>query len=278
MTDNIYKLDLTCFVQGYSGFNTFVVKSYRDMFAYESANPTDVFWTRIAPRISMEFYEIMTGTDISMGVEQGDEMFEFQKFLISTFLVEDQDKFLGFLNVCFEELQSENHRLNYSFFKNIVTKINSQFFDLDFEFNSEIGLLQKKIDPITTHSINTISKDLEKSNQEIYDKCVSDYLGYSFKTKDNNWKHEQLDNMKEILENIYYKEYSKRLKSNTDELRGVLFDGNYKPLDNVLDFLIKNIHHNETGKRMPINDKQFNYLWLELNKIIYLLLKYKTTK
>ena len=60
------------------------------------------------------------------------------------------------------------NRLNVETISGIVTKINSQFFDLDFEFNSEIGLLQKKIDPITTHSINTISKDLEKSNQEIY--------------------------------------------------------------------------------------------------------------
>ena len=46
-------------------------------------------------------------------------------------------------------------------------------------------------------------------------------------------------------------------------------------MKNILKFIITKIHHNETGTRSKINKKEYNYIWLELNKLIYLVTKYK---
>ena len=90
----------------------------------------------------------------------------------------------------------------------------------------------------------------------------------------NDFYHESLDKMEEVLENVLTIHHKAKI-SEKSKLVDILFDGKNAEMKNMLDFVITKIHHNSTTKRIKINKKEYNYLWLELNKIIYLVIKYK---
>ena len=176
---------------------------------------------------------------------------------------------MGYLQLLILENINENERFYW-----ITDAIQDDIFDLDFYFDCITNQIKRKIDPITTNTINKVSSSLVDSNKELYSQCVSGFLNYTLpKTNKNDFYHESLDRMKEVLEN-YLTLYHDGCKLNDKKLVDILLDNKDNDIKSVLNYIIKNIHHNQ-GERSNLNEKEYNYIWLEINKIIYLVQKYK---
>jgi hypothetical protein len=263
-----YHLDLSSFIQGYEGFNNYILILFENYVLVEIGYNQGI--NNIFPKIVDDIFENQHGDNIYNFFEKTGNLSEIKYFIVNNFLSNPKTSIFGYI----QELFNERNNLNENFVSKIKEKINSPLFDLECYVDKEY-IIKKKIDPITTNNINTISKTLKAKNQELYDNCVSSYLGYTVKSKNTNWFHEELDKMIDILQNVLGLYYNgARLTGNL--LRTEIFGGENSEFDQLMIFILKHIHHDDPNNvRIPIKEKEFNYLWLEINKIIYLLIKYK---
>jgi hypothetical protein len=269
-----YQLNLCRFISDIEGFRDWFSKYY---FLNSSTFSFSVRFHEIGydyslciPRIIREIIEKETGMDLSGLYGDPSEIIlkRFRDFLNSC----STEDFIAVLSYFFEEADS----LNANLISTIENKINSPLFALEFEVRD--GKLQKKIDSGTTNVINSINDSLINSNKEIYETCVVNYFTYSLK-RDNNWRHEELDRMIGIFQNclvLYHgiPEGKDLFISHKKPINDLIFSNSNQEFLDFLDFIIKNFHHDKDGQRITINNKMFNYMWLELNKLIYLTIQY----
>lgn len=197
-------------------------------------------------------------------------------FIKENFFAE-KDKMLGFLQCVIDERKTGQIYFDSPNMANfeIIKTISNPMFNLDFYFDEKDCKIKKKLDSISTQNINQIHESLEKQNQNLYSKCVEEFLTFKLSNQiSNDFYHESLDRMKEVLENILTIHYNIKL-SEKSKLIDILFDNKNQGMKDMVNFIITKIHHNSTGQRIKINKKEYNYLWFELNTIIYLTTKYK---
>ena len=215
-------------------------------------------------------------------------------------LINEPETFLSFLNeispnilLCLEkeewelnwvdrDLTSTLKRTIYKFADLFLNSNNSNVFNLDFYFEKDSGDFRRKLDEISTESINSNEESLGGDNKIRYQECVSDFLLYKKDIiKDNKlYYNESLDKLKKVVENTLQNNY--KMKDGTfpmihkkKELSNILFDNSNPIFENLIEYIIKNVHHEEGGQPKNFTEKEYVYLWLELNKILYLLNKYK---
>ena len=221
-------------------------------------------------------------------------------FLKETYLIGDKDMFVSFFNEIlpnvFLYLGKEEWQYNkipgnlrpafraiiYKFTELLVNSNNTNVFNLDFHFDKQNRDFRRRIDQITTESINSNNKELEGDNKIRYEECVADFLLYKKDIIKNNklFYNKSLNNLKKVVENTLQNNYKKpdgtfpRIHDKK-QLSNIIFDDNNSDLENFIDYVIKNIHHETGGKPKIFTEKEYVYLWLELNKILYLLNRYK---
>jgi hypothetical protein len=221
-------------------------------------------------------------------------------FLKGTYLINEPETFLSFLNAILPNmlrcLKKEDWELNwverdlvstfkrtiYKFADLLVNSNNSNVFNLDFCFDKTSGNFTRKLDEISTESINSNEKSLDGDNKIRYQECVSDFLLYKKDIIKNNrlYYNESLDKLKKVVENTLQNSYKRPdgtfpMIHKKKELSNILFDNSNPIFENLIEYIIKNVHHEEGGQPKNFTDKEYVYLWLELNKILYLLNKYK---
>lgn len=287
-TKNTYNLDLSSFVLGFEDYRQCVIRFYSEIDKSSGIArylPTKIYDYLIYKNISFET-EVYDRKSVVAGFTKAVNSSAF-KFISKNFFSE-KDKMLGFLQLVIDEYKPKEGEgledLKILFFEGALIKfyeleiikiISNPIFNLDFYFDEKDFKIKRKVDPITTQNINFINESLEKRNQDLYQKCVEEFLTFVDHGKStSDFYHESLDRMKEVLENILTIHYQTRL-SETNKFTNLLFDGQNEEMKNILKFIITKIHHNETGTRSKINKKEYNYIWLELNKLIYLVTKYK---
>lgn len=220
------------------------------------------------------------------------------EFLKKTYLTGDQEIFLSFFNEILpniflymgkEEWEYNKIDINlrpdfaviiYKFADLIVKSNNSSVFNLDFYFEKSSRDFRRKLDEVTTESINSNTESLDGDNKVRYQECVSDFLLYKKDANNKLFYNESLDKLKKVVENTLQNNYKKSDGSfpkihKKKELSNILFDGNNAEFENLIEYVIKNVHHEEGGTPKNFTEKEYVYLWLELNKILYLLNRYK---
>jgi hypothetical protein len=217
-------------------------------------------------------------------------------FLEQTYLVEEQEIFLSFFNEMLPNIikyqNMEDWRIRSidkylgsvvkEFAKLIVESNNSDVFKIDFYYDKINKDFRRKIDSVTSESINSNNNDLDGDNKNRYQQCVSDFLSYKrdLITGKKLFYNDSLNNLKKVIENALQNDYKKEDGSsprlhNKKELSNILFDSSNSDFESRIDYIIKNIHHEEGGQPKIFTEKEYIYLWLELNNILYLLNRYK---
>jgi hypothetical protein len=198
-------------------------------------------------------------------------------FFISNNFFAEKSKFLGFIQKVIDDYFYDSEAREYFIEKDIIEPLTSNIFNLDFYFDESDKKLKRKIDLITTSNINHVSQGLDDQNKDLYEQCVSEFLTFSLPSNGlNDFYHESLDRMKEIIENYLTLNYSGFRISKIKPLFDILFDGQNEEFKSILEYVVKKIHHNDSGNRIHLNQKEYIYIWLELNKILYLLKRYKS--
>ncbi len=221
-------------------------------------------------------------------------------FLAETYLNGEQEIFLSFFNEILpnilqylgkEEWQYQkipNERrsdftvITYKFFDLIASSNNPSVFNLDFYYDKKNHDFRRKIDEINTRLINSNDSDLEGDNKIRYQECVSDFLLYKKDVikSDKLFYNKSLDNLKKVVENTLQNGYKRsdgtfpRIHEKK-QLSNILFNDSNSDFENFLDYVIKNVHHENGGQPKNFTEKEYVYLWLELNNILYLLNKHK---
>lgn len=222
-------------------------------------------------------------------------------FLAETYLNGEQEIFLSFFNEIlpnilqyigkkeweYEKIPSERRSdftvIIYKFADLIINSNNPSVFNLDFYYDTKKYSFRRKIDGVTARLINSNDSNLEGDNKIRYQECVSDFLLYKkdIINSDKLFYNKSLENLKKVVENTLQNGYKKtdgtfpRI-SDKKQLSNILFSDNNSDFENFLDYVIKNIHHEAGGQPKKFTEKEYVYLWLELNNILYLLNKYKT--
>ncbi len=166
----------------------------------------------------------------------------------------------------------------YSMAKLMVDSNNSNIFDLDFCFDKDIREFKRKLDDVTVESINKNDNSLEGDNKLRYQECVIEFLSYSRKNDggDKLFYNNSLDRLKKVFENTLRIKYERTEGnypkiSNKKQISNIIFDKENETFEAMIDYIVKNIHHENGGKPNNFTEKEYIYLWLELNKILYLL-------
>jgi hypothetical protein len=198
-------------------------------------------------------------------------------FVIKNFFEKDKDIFLGFVQMMIDSHFDNPEIFDIFINREIIQPLSNGVFNLDFYFDESDKKLKRKIDPITTSNINEVSQGLDEQNKDLYEQCVSEFLTFSLPSNGlNDFYHESLDRMKEIIENHLTLNYADVRISNKNRLSDIIFNGQNEDFKSILEYVVKKIHHNDTGNRIQLNQKEYIYIWLELNKILYLLKRYKS--
>jgi hypothetical protein len=226
--------------------------------------------------------------------------YPIMSFLKETYLTGEQEIFLSFFNEIlpniFRCIKKEEWQLNwvdvdlrshllrtmYKFLDLLVKTNNPSVFNLNFYFDKDNSDFRRKLDEVTTESINSNIDNLDGDNKVRYQECVSDFLLYKKDAiKDNKlFYNESLNNLKKVIENTLQNNYKKTGGTfpkihKKKELSNILFDDSNVDFENFINYVVKNVHHEEGGQPKIFTEKEYTYLWLELNNILYLLNKYK---
>jgi len=219
-------------------------------------------------------------------------------FLKKTYLLGDKEIFLSFFNEILPNIflylgkntweynkipsaSRDNFEIVINRFADLILKSNNpSVFKLDFYFDKSNRDFRRKIDEITTESINSNTDSLDGDNKIRYQECVSDFLLYKKDSNNKLFYNESLNNLKKVVENTLQNNYTKTDGSfpmihKKKELSNILFNDNNTEFENLIEYIIKNIHHEKGGQPKNFTEKEYVYLWLELNTILYLLNRYK---
>ncbi len=219
-------------------------------------------------------------------------------FLKNTCLTGDQEASLSFFNEILPRVKEyegmdgwELRKIDNTGWLGIVTSElislsektnNSSVFNIDFYYDTKKFVFKRKLDDVTVESVNFNNKNLDGANNVRYQECVSDFLSYNKSSIKTNkfFYNESLDKLKRVVENTLQNKY-KRADGSFPKISGakgianILFDDNNVDFENLISYITKNIHHEEGGTPRNFSEKEYIYLWLELNKILYLLNRYK---
>jgi hypothetical protein len=201
------------------------------------------------------------------------------------------DRFLSFLNEVIScqnksfELSRDTWKscpgLKESVFKlaDLIGNINNPaVFKLDFYFDPESIQIKRKLDAATTETING---NLEGGTQVRYEQAVAEFLSYKkdLTSAEAHFYNDSLNNLKKVVENTLENNFtdndgrSPRLH-NEKEISNIIIGSRNPELEQLICYIIKNIHHEAGGQPKKFTEKEYVYLWLELNKILYLLNRY----
>ena len=191
----------------------------------------------------------------------------------------DEDNLLNFLQTTIVELL-QVHTVYSTIYQNDVINelLKNPVFKLNFYFDEKNSRITRIIDLGVEHVINENLLSLDQQNKRLYEECVLNFISFNKSVlKDNNsYYHEELDKMKELIDNVLTIKFNGCRLAEKDKIVGIIFDSNNQTFISVLNYVIKKIHHNESGVRENLNEKEYLYIWLELNKILYLLNRYSS--
>lgn len=220
-------------------------------------------------------------------------------FLKNTYISkDDKDGFISFLNqvlpkvIEFSQLQSyELGRINRYLpttlvaFLGFVSSANeAEVFDLDFYYDNKDKLFKRKLDSVTIEIINQNASNFiaDDTNKLRYEDCVAEFLAFrgDIKANENLFYNQSLDKLKRIVENTLEKEYKREdgtfpKLSNKKQISDILFGALHSDFESRIGYVVSNIHHEQGGQPKKFTEKEYVYLWLELNQILYLLNRYK---
>jgi len=271
MTANdTFDLDLSSFKLGFEDYRKHIINIYRSL-----DDPSRYSITSYIPKQLREYVKYKNISSFIINSVYVTQSGVFQ-FLNSNFF-ETKELLLGFLQLLIDEFHNSNTSVAKLLNNGVLEPLTSNIFNLDLYFDESDNKLKRKIDPITTSNINEVSQGLDEQNKDLYEQCVSEFLTFSLPdTSLNDYYHESLDRMKEIIENHLTINYDDVRISNKNRLSDIIFNGQNEEFKSILEFVVKKIHHNDTGNRIQLNQKEYIYIWLELNKILYLLKRYKS--
>lgn len=228
--------------------------------------------------------------------DHGRKGYPIMSFLKERYLTGEKEIFLSFFNEILPniimylnsqdwEIDSINRELRpvvNKFGGLIVQSNNSKVFNVDFYYDNKSKDFKRKLDKVAVETINFNDANLEGDNKDRYQECVSDFLSYNRELIKSNrlFYNESLDRLKRVIENTLQNKYKRTdggfpMIHNKKELSNILFDGSNTDFENLVSYVVKNVHHEEGGTPKNFNEKEYVYLWLELNKILYLLNRYK---
>ena len=168
-------------------------------------------------------------------------------------------------------------------FIDLVANTNEEeVFSLDFFYDKKDKVFKRLLDSATIETINQNASNIDSINKERYEECVAEFLSYKREIKPelNLFYNQSLDKLKRIIENTLENSYQKEdgsfpKLSNKKQVSNILFDGLNTEFENNIEYIITNVHHEKGGQPKKFSEKEYVYLWLELNKILYLLNRYK---
>ena len=217
-------------------------------------------------------------------------------FLENTYLVEDVSKFIPFVNSIipkvFRYLQMRDYELD-QYSKNLSKTVvkfttllsattDSSVFNLEYHYSKADKEIRRKLDAATTEVINFNLNNLIEGNGERYKEAIAEFLSYKKElAKDKaHFYNDSLNNLKKVVENTLENNFKKEdgnfpKLSNKKQISNIVFDSENHELEHTIDYIIKNIHHESGGQPKKFTEKEYVYLWLELNKLLYLLNRYK---
>lgn len=220
-------------------------------------------------------------------------------FLEDTYLSkDDKEGFISFLNMVLPETirlyKKETYELNkinknlastlISFIDLVISTNEPEVFDLDFYYDKEDKVFKRKLDEATAEVINQNASEFtnDEANKERYEECVAEFLSFRQGTQSNRalFYNQSLDKLKRIVENTLEKGYKKDdgsfpKLSNKKQISNILFDASHPEFESRIGYVVSNIHHEQGGQPKKFSEKEYVYLWLELNQILYLLNRYK---
>lgn len=220
-------------------------------------------------------------------------------FLESSYILkEDLEGFVSFLNEIIPEvlklckrqpyeLDKINKKLSETlldFIDLIISTNDAEVFDLDFYYDKKDMLFKRKLDSVTAKVINQITSDLDtdSANKLRYEECVAEFLAFRHdgQSKKRLFYNQSLDKLKRIVENTLERHYANEddsfpKLSSKKQISNILFDGQHPDFENRIGYIVSNIHHEQGGQPKKFTEKEYVYLWLELNQILYLLNRYK---
>jgi hypothetical protein len=217
-------------------------------------------------------------------------------FLLDKFLkLENNDLFLSFFNEVinskFEAPEPSSDiwkncpGLRTSMFKlsDLIDNINnSAVFTLEFYFDKKSKQIKRKLDPVTIETINLNAENITTGNDIRYQECVEEFLSFKrdFSENNNLFYNNSLDKLKRVVENTLKNEYVRDgglypKISDRKQISNILFDKENTDFENRIKYIVENIHHEKSGQPKKFSEKEYTYLWLELNQILYLLNRYK---
>lgn len=207
-----------------------------------------------------------------------------QEILLS-FFNEILPNIIKYINLDYWALNNvdENLRPIIIKFSNLIKNSNNQkVFNIDFLYDEKNHNFKRKLNEVTIETINFNNDNLDGDNKNRYQECVSDFLLYKRDIIKNNklFYNESLDRLKRVVENTLQNNYKKPDGSfpmihKIKELSNILFNDSNPDFEKLVSYIIKNVHHEEGGTPKNFNEKEYVYLWLELNNILYLLNRYK---
>lgn len=167
-------------------------------------------------------------------------------------------------------------------FSHLMSEVNNpEVFKLEFYYDKKNKKLKRKLDSITTKTINSNLNNVKEGNQIRYEECVSEFLSYKRDLLKENiyYYNNSLNNLKKVVENTLQNNFKKEdgsfpKLSNKKQISNIIFDSNETLFEEIIDYVVKNIHHENGGQPKKFTEKEYVFLWLELNKILYLLNRY----
>lgn len=279
--------------------NTEITKLNLEKFAHDSHSFYQATCHIIEEAETNKVLQYILTEDINSQYAYSEECrnrYSIMSFLQKTYLIGDQDIFLSFFNEILPNIikyiQSETWQVReihvnllpiaYKFAAITLKANNSNIFNLDFYYDEKSHKFKRKLDEISTDSINFNNTNLDGDNKIRYQECVSDFLLYKKDGAKSNklFYNESLDKLKRVIENTLQNKYKKPdgsfpMLHKTKEISNILFDNSNSDFEGLINYVVKNIHHEKGGTPKNFTEKEYLYLWLELNKILYLLNRYK---
>jgi len=162
---------------------------------------------------------------------------------------------------------------------------NPAVFKLDFHYDNESKQIKRKLDAVTTEIINNNANEIDAGNNARYQDCVDEFLQFKRSLiKDPMFFYNQsLDRLKRVVENTLKNKYSRSdgtfpKLSDRKQISNILFGNQHAEFENRIGYIIENIHHEKEGQPKKFTEKEYVYLWLELNQILYLLNRYSVSR
>lgn len=156
--------------------------------------------------------------------DMGRKRYRIFDFLKGTYLTGDKETLLSFLNEIIPnvikfaktpewELDRVNRNLHFIIYK-IIDIINSanntNVFNVDFYYDTRGCEFKRKLDEVTTNSINLNGGSLDGDNKIRYEECVADFLSYKCNVSKNKlFYNESLDKLKKVIENTLQNNYKR---------------------------------------------------------------------